>query len=387
MDHKGIFIASTGQNIGKTTTSLGLLAGLIKRGLKTSFMKPVGQEHITVSSGEHVDKDVILMKDYFTLPDPYEQMSPVLIPKGFTKDFIDQKISSSLLQEKIEQSYRALCKNNAFMIVEGTGHVGVGSIIQLNNAQVAKALDLPVILIASGGLGSAFDELTLNKTLCDQYQVKILGVILNRVKVDKIDMITHYMSKALEQWNIPLLGCLPFDPFLSTPSMQDLELLFNTSLLSGEEHRLRHFETIRLVATSIDVFREMITPNQIILTPANREEIILAIVSKQLELQHFPSKEDLGAGLILTGELRPRHFILEQLQQAHIPMIYTPVHSHVAMEMLTNFTAKIRKEDERKIQEAIEVVSSHIDFDHLLELVSCYKNDEKRKIQQKDLLP
>jgi hypothetical protein len=370
LDHKGVFIASTGQNIGKTTTSLGLIAGFISKGLKTSFMKPVGQEQVEISPGEYVDKDVLLMKEHFNLEDLYENMSPVLIPQGFTKDFIDEKIFSSKLEKKIQTSYQTLCKNNEMLIVEGTGHVGVGSIIKLNNAQVARALNLPMILIASGGLGSAFDELTLNKTLCDYYNVKIIGVILNRVKVDKTAMINEYMSKALQQWNIPLLGCLPFDYFLSTPSMQDLELLFNTSLLSGEEHRLRHFKTTRLVATSVDVFREMITPQQIIITPANREDIILAIVSKQQELKQSHPRSDLEAGLILTGELRPRHFILEQLQMANIPMIYIDVQSHIVMEMLTNFKAKIQKEDSKKIQEAIEVVNSHIDFDLLLDLIS-----------------
>ena len=100
MNHKGVFIASTGQNIGKTTTSLGLISGFISKGLKTSFMKPVGQEQVEISPGEYVDKDVLLMKEHFNLEDPYENMSPVLIPQGFTKDFIDEKIFSSKLEKK-----------------------------------------------------------------------------------------------------------------------------------------------------------------------------------------------------------------------------------------------------------------------------------------------
>jgi len=122
LDHKGVFIASTGQNIGKTTTSLGLIAGFISKGLKTSFMKPVGQEQVQISPGEYVDKDVLLMKEHFNLEDPYENMSPVLIPQGFTKDFIDEKIFSSNLEKKIHNSYQTLCKNNEMLIVEGTGH-------------------------------------------------------------------------------------------------------------------------------------------------------------------------------------------------------------------------------------------------------------------------
>lgn len=375
MPGKGFFVASTGQNVGKTTTCLGLVAGLHKRKIKAGFMKPVGQEHLEVGNGEFVDKDVVLFKEHFKLKDAYENMSPVLIPPGFTKDFLDHKIHSHDLKVKIETSYDKLRKKNDFMVVEGTGHVGVGSIIQLNNAQVAQLLHLPVILIASGGLGSSFDELTLNKMLCDHYRIPVMGVILNRVKKEKKEMITHYMKKALKKWNVPLLGCVPYDAFLSTPTMQDLELLFDTSLITGEEHKLRHFETIRLVATSVDVFREMILPHQIIITPANREDIILATLTKQWEIKHNNLGEDLGAGLVLTGEHPPRHFIIEQIKKAHIPMLYTSVHSHVAMQMLSNYTAKIRKEDQAKIKEAIEVVESHIDFESLLQLTDSHTKD------------
>jgi hypothetical protein len=38
-----IYLAATGQNRGKTTVSLGLLAALLDRGLATGFIKPVGQ--------------------------------------------------------------------------------------------------------------------------------------------------------------------------------------------------------------------------------------------------------------------------------------------------------------------------------------------------------
>ena len=38
---KQLYLAATGQNRGKTTASLGLLDGFIRRGLHAGFMKPV----------------------------------------------------------------------------------------------------------------------------------------------------------------------------------------------------------------------------------------------------------------------------------------------------------------------------------------------------------
>jgi hypothetical protein len=48
-------------------------------------------------------------------------------------------------------------------ITHHTGHVGVGSIVGLSNARVAQELGLGMVLVANGGLGSAFDELELNR--------------------------------------------------------------------------------------------------------------------------------------------------------------------------------------------------------------------------------
>ncbi|MBI3900722.1 MAG: AAA family ATPase, partial [Chlamydiia bacterium] len=277
-EKKAIFVAATGQNVGKTTLCLGMIAGLKKCVPKLGFMKPVGQQHVTIGQCLLVDKDVVLFKEYFNLPAEYSDMSPVILPQGFTRNFLDGKIDEQRLKEKILSSFEKISSENAFTIVEGTGHVGVGSIVNLNNALVAKSLNLDLIIIANGGLGSTFDELALNKSLCDHLGVKIRGVILNKVLDEKREMIISYMGKALQRWNIPLIGTVPYSQFLSTPSMEDFELLFETSLLSGEAFHYCHFQTIRLVATSLVTFRERILPNQLIVTPATREDIVLALL-------------------------------------------------------------------------------------------------------------
>jgi dethiobiotin synthase len=366
LSKKAFFVASTGQHVGKTTTCLGLVSGLLKRHKRVGFIKPIGQEHVEIESGIHVDKDVVLFKDHFHLKDEEALMSPVLFSRGFTRDFLDGKIEEKEMQEKIENSYQKISKASQALVIEGTGHVGVGSIANFSNARVASLLGLPMILVASGGLGSSFDALAVNKALCDAEGVRIAGIILNRVLDDKREMVLSYMEKALARWNIPILGCIPFDPFLSNPTMQDYESLFKATLLTGEEHHTRHFRHMRLVATSLKNYRELILPNQLIITPSNREDIILSTLTKHWDVKIANPQEDLAVGIILTGDTPPRQTILQALKKANIPMLYAPVSSYRAMEMITSYTVKIRKEDKEKIKEAVEVVESHIDFDLLL---------------------
>jgi dethiobiotin synthase len=366
MKKKGLFIASTGQHVGKTTTCLGLVSGLKKRFKSVGFLKPVGQEHLLTNEGVVVDKDVILFKDYFSLLDPYEMMSPIVFSKGFTKDYLDGEIDRSALIESLKVCYEHLKEHNEFIIAEGTGHVGVGSIVDLNNAQVAAILNLDMILIVSGGIGSCFDSIALNYALCESYGVKIKGVILNKVLSEKKQMIVEYMEKALRRWDIPLIGAIPFDLFLTNPTIDDYVNLFKEPLISGENYKIRHFTHTRLIATSLEVYKTLICPSQLIITPASREDIILETIKREFEMAE--KNETLSAGIILTGILPPKPSVIEQLKSSNIPCFYTPTNTFNAMKMITSYTSKLKKEDTARVEEAISLVEGHIDFDRLMSL-------------------
>jgi len=356
-----IFIAATGQNIGKTTICLGILAGLKKRFSSVGFIKPVGQQHVTTPDGAIADKDVVLFKEHFHLTSNYSTMSPVLCPQGFTRDYLDEKINEQELLSKISSSFHDIANTHDYVLAEGTGHVGVGSIFHLNNARVAQALNLDVVLIATGGLGSAIDELSLNIEMLKHHGVKVRGVIVNKVMEDKREMIAHYFPKALARWDIPLLGLIPYLPYLSLPMMQDFEGLFKTKLLSGYSNRLRHFKEIRLIAGSLESYVSELKPHQLIITPACREEIIVATLE-----EHLQSKEDMGFGMILTGQTPPRQEIVECIKATDIPILYAPLCSFDIMKKITSFTAKIGNDDLPKIEKAIDLVEGHIDFTALI---------------------
>lgn len=359
MSKQAVFIAATGKDVGKTTLCLGILSGLQKRFSKVGFMKPLGQQHITIQSGHKVDKDVVLFKEHFSIDTSYEKMSPSLLPSGFTKSYLEGKIDSIALQKNIDTSFREIQDQNDFTVVEGTGHVGVGSIVGLSNAQVAKNLGLEAIIVTSGGLGSSHDELALNISLFRELGVPVRGIILNRVLPEKKEMIETLFPKALEHWNIPLIGCIPYNQFLSTPTMSDYEGLFQAKLIAGESHRLRHFKEMRLVAGSLEIYQRDIAPNELVITPACRHEIIQAVLRNHLK------NPEMTGGIILTGRHPPSEKTLTLIKQSDVPVLYAPMCSYDAMKMITSFIAKIRIEDTEKIEYAIDHVEAHINFDIL----------------------
>lgn len=102
--------------------------------------------------------------------------------QGFTRDYLDGKTTSHDLLASIKRSYAALQATSDCIVVEGTGHTGVASICDINNAQVASAIGADVVLVCLGGLGSSFDELALNRAMLRQHGARLRGVIVNQVR-------------------------------------------------------------------------------------------------------------------------------------------------------------------------------------------------------------
>ena len=91
------------------------------------FMRnPFQPSTVETDTGLHVDKDVILFKDYFHMNSGEEEMSPVLFPRGFTRDYLDGKVDHAQMLEKIRKAFNHLKDMNDITVVEGTGHCGVG---------------------------------------------------------------------------------------------------------------------------------------------------------------------------------------------------------------------------------------------------------------------
>jgi BioD-like phosphotransacetylase family protein len=381
-----IYVAATRQHVGKTSTSLAILSGLQKRFDKVGFMKPVGQQSLKMQDDKgvwvNVDKDAVLVKEYFGLDHlSYHHVSPVLIPPGYTRNYLDGKIRLEDQEALVHKAYQEISATSQIILCEGTGHCAVGSIVHASNAQVASWLGAKMILVANGGLGNTFDELELNKVLCDKEGVEICGVIVNKVHPEKLEQTRTYIQKAIHMhWgpDVPLLGCIPDRPFLGCPALSDLERLFGTTLLTGTQHRLRHYEVqdLNLVATSLQVFLKMLKTNAsrtLYVCHASRNDILLGfLMDHPLRRRHQTHCPE--AALIVTGadEYPLSEQVLDIIRGMNDsdtapPVLLAPHNTNKVMEMLHSYTPKLNFEDAHRAHTAVDHYEPYIDFDLLLE--------------------
>lgn len=358
---KNIFISAIHQNAGKTTIALGLFKNFQERRIKTAFMKPVGQE--TVKLGEKpIDKDSYLIGEVYHCRNRIGDMSPVTVGRGYTEKYILNP-QKEFLQQQILKSFEILTKGKDVIIVEGTGHAGVGSVIDCSNADVASLLGSKVIIVSQGGIGRSIDEVMLNKALFDQRHVEVLGVIINKVLPDRLEKIKNIVSQGLEKKGIKLLGAIPVVEFLSAPTVDQIRERLDLKVFSGGENlQTRVYDAIVAAMEPYNMIGHL-RDGALIITSGDRLDNILVAVSSYLLQQ---GKSVKVAGLILTGGLIPDPKIADLLKNSRIPVLYSEGDTYTIAAAIENLTCKIQKTDKDKIREAHRLVKDYVDVDMIL---------------------
>lgn len=357
-----IFVAATQQNDGKTTTALGLFAALRKRIGRIGFIKPVGQRFVEVD-GKRIDEDSVLIDQTFGVHTPLEAMSPIAVEPDFTRKYIEQS-NNDFLVRRIQHSFDRAAWEKDFVIIEGTGHAGVGSVFDLSNARVAHLLKSKVILVTKGGIGRPIDEVALNKALFDKEGVELVGVVLNKILREKYDYVRDFARRGLERLGIDLLACIPEEPILANATLGQISKTIKGSFLNGREKSRRRVKKIIIGAMNSSHVMEFFQPGTLVITPGDREDVILAALSvtslSELDGQSL-------AGLILSGDLTPSAPVLELLKNSDLPVIACPLDSYTVASSIYSMTVKTLPGDVEKIDKIQAMVETHFEVDRLLD--------------------
>ena len=378
-----LYLAATGQNRGKTTTALGLLNGFLERGLNAAFMKPVGQRTV-IDHGQPADEDAVLMHETFPLPSDYGAMSPVHIPRGFTKAYIAGEVVEDLGAKIV--AARDTFRDHDILLIEGTGHAGVGAVIGLSNATVARLLGAPAIIVSEGGVGRPIDEIVLNAALFRAQGVEVAGAIVNKVNIEAQPGIARVLERGLAPYRVPLLGVLPVRPILSNPTLEMiLEGLGGEAIHDGPDLD-RVIDGVAIGAMEPGHMLERVGPGTLVIVPGDREDVILTLTTAHLmgpagsadpdEFVAPGGRPDLdgheGAaiGLVLTGGYRPRPAVLDAIRRADLFAILVREDTYAVASEVHDLLVKTHPADYVKIEEIKRLVAENLDVDRILSVAA-----------------
>jgi dethiobiotin synthase len=361
---KPLYISATKQDTGKTTVTIGLVKALRELGHNVGYMKPVGQRYIEYE-GLNIDEDAVLAHQAFGLTDPPGDMSPIAIARGFTEKYILHR-DPRPLEDRILKAAARLTAVHDLLIVEGTGHAGVGSCFDLSNARVAQLLGAAVIIVADGGIGRAIDEVVLSLHLFRELGVPVLGVILNKVWPEKYKKIVEVVTQGLAHQGTDLLAALPYCPPLVHPRVEQIVTELDGRFISGRQWARNLIEDTVIAAMAPSHVPRYLHKNALVVTPGDRmDEALASAITGPLE--NAPSGRI--AGVVLSGGFLPPAPILSTLEAASLPVVLCEPDTYTVVKQLQDLVFKIRPEDTDKIEAAEKLVQQYMDVEALVKAI------------------
>lgn len=355
-----VFIAATRQNDGKTTASLGLIAALQQHYPRVGYIKPVGQRFVEIAE-QKIDEDTVLMDSVYQLNCPLVDMSPIAIEPDFTRKYL-QSSNNEILIRTIQNAFDRVAWEKDFVLCEGSGHAGVGSVFDLSNAQVARILGAKVIIVTQGGIGKPIDEVALNQALFEKEGVKIIGVIINKVIGTKLDYVAEFARRGLKRKGLELLGVLPHEQILPKPTLDLIRDELEGELLSAPEKLHNLVDEVMVGAMSAPNALKHFRRGVLFITPGDREDLILAVAKASAT----PNQE-LMAGIVLTGDIRPSESVLKVIRTMPIPVLLTSSDNYQVASKVHDLIVKTRPSDADKISLIRNLVAKNVNVQKILE--------------------
>ncbi len=359
-----IFIAATGQNTGKTTISLSLVHLARRKYGRVGFIKAVGPK-CQEFNGTVVDKDAALMARVFGIEEDIRLMSPVVLGRGSTKRFLDGQLTTAMLEERLVSACREMERKYDFLVIEGAGHGGVGSVVGLSNARVARLCDAPVVMVSGGGIGSVIDSVLLNLPLYRAEGAPAKLLLVNRLLPEKRTESIGYLEKAFAPLGLPVAGAFDYSPILANPTLNHVSRLLGSPLHGDPTARSRIVYHIQLGAASSQKVIDGLAASTLLVTTSSRDELIVTLSS----LYHIPEYRARIAGLIIPGHAPVSAITQQILDASGIPYIRILETTAEVFSAVTGHISKISAEDDEKIDLIRSSAERVLDFAAIDQLV------------------
>ena len=217
-----LFVTGTDTEIGKTLVSAALLRGFVREGLRAAAMKPIAAGAFEVNGVWH-NEDA----------DQLDAASSVLLPPTLRTPYLLKApaaphIVAALENVTLDIGHIVACHAQAVeladvVVVEGVGGFRVPLTDTHDTADLALALNLPVVLVVGMRLGCISHALLSAEAIAAR-GLHLAGWVANRIDPDMgfaDENIAAIRSRLMRQYDAPLLGIVPHLNPLSADAAAD----------------------------------------------------------------------------------------------------------------------------------------------------------------------
>lgn len=352
-----LYITPSEARTGKSAVVLGMMQLLLRQVRKVAFFRPIIGEPVLYDR----DHDINLVLQHFKLSQPYTDTF------AYTLDEARALINSgqrTLLLENILKKFRELSNSYDFVLCEGTDFMHKDSAFEFElNADIAANLGCAVMLIGNGERKTADEIITSTQSTVDLLEEKgldLVSVLVNRATLDEETRKTIALSITCRSCVVPpLIYVLPDDPILAKPTMEDVKKWLNAQVLYGHGRMDTLVGDYLVAAMQVHNFLDYITGDNLVITPGDRADIILAALTTRLS-SAYPDI----SGILLTGGINLTsnvHRLIEGWTGVPLPILLAKEHTYKTIQTLSQLYGRIDPDNTRKINTALGTFARHVD--------------------------
>ena len=223
------FVTGTDTGVGKTLVACALIHALGHRGLRVAAMKPVAAGAVW-REGAWRNDDVERLAAVATVCVPRELLCPYELPQALAPHIAAELAGVRLHLPTILQAYHNLCERADAVVVEGVGGFRVPLGADFDTADLACALQLPVILVVGLRLG-CLNHAALTAEAIAARGLSLIGWVANTID-PQVAQIERNIATLRAMLPGPCLGCVPWLP--SGDCLQAAQCLDIASLCKGK---------------------------------------------------------------------------------------------------------------------------------------------------------
>jgi dethiobiotin synthetase len=194
--HKGAFITGTDTGVGKTWLACHLAAQLRAQGLKVGVFKPA-------ESGS--GGDALKLKRASGCPLPLTLIRPYHFKQPLAPAVAARQEGQRVALSRLRAAFRQIQAVSDLVLIEGAGGLLVPYAPRLDGAVLAKALGLPLLIVARKKLGTINHSL-LTVEAARRRRLKVLALCLSGKAPAQDPSVRHNAAVIRQLSKLPVLS-------------------------------------------------------------------------------------------------------------------------------------------------------------------------------------
>jgi dethiobiotin synthetase len=203
----GVYVTGTDTGVGKTLASVALVHRLRTDGLRAVGMKPVASGCERTAAGWRNDDALRLRAASDPRPE-YNALNPYALPLATAPQLAAAAAGERVEIARLIDAYRSLAAQADAVVVEGAGGWATPFDRGVEQADLVRALRLPVILVVGLRLGCLSHARLTARAIADD-GLTLAGWVANAIDPQFADA-DAYLGLLGDALAAPCLGVLPF---------------------------------------------------------------------------------------------------------------------------------------------------------------------------------